>query len=92
MDDKIIISKRIKEAIKNSHISQKKIADVLGIRDSNITNWKKGENLPSIEVLRRLCLILDEDANYILGLDINNESKIEIHNSFNNNSGNINFR
>lgn len=92
MDDKMIISKRIKEAIKNSHISQKKIADVLGIRDTNITNWKKGLNLPSVEVLRRLCLILDEDANYILGLDVNNESKIEIHNSFNNNSGNINFR
>ena len=88
----MIISKRIKEAIKNSHISQKKIADVLGIRDTNITNWKKGLNLPSVEVLRRLCLILDEDANYILGLDVNNESKIEIHNSFNNNSGNINFR
>lgn len=88
----MIISKRIKEAIKNSHISQKKIADVLGIRDTNITNWKKGLNLPSVEVLRRLCLILDEDANYILGLDINNESKIEIHNSFNNNSGSINFK
>lgn len=88
----MIISKRIKEAIQNSHISQKKIADVLGIRDTNITNWKKGLNLPSVEVLRRLCLILDEDANYILGLDVNNESKIEIHNSFNNNSGNINFR
>ena len=93
MEDKIIISKRLKEVIKNCNINQKTIAKHLNISESNITNWKRGGNLPSIEILRKLCLLLDEDANYILGLDIKEDgSKIEINNSFNNNSGSINFK
>lgn len=60
--------KRISDAIKESKYTQKEIADMLHISESNITNWKKGENLPSVEVLYKLCILLDESADYLLGL------------------------
>ena len=62
-------SERIAEAIKSSGLSQKVIAEKLNISESNITNWKNGENLPSVEVLFNLCKLLNESADYLLGLD-----------------------
>ncbi|MBD5632169.1 MAG: helix-turn-helix transcriptional regulator [Clostridia bacterium] len=59
---------RIAIAIKQSRYSQKQLAEMLGISESNITNWKNGENLPSVETLYKLCEILDESADYLLGL------------------------
>ncbi len=60
---------RIAAAIKQSNYSQKQLAEMLNISESNITNWKNGENLPSVEVLFKLCKILDESADYLLGLE-----------------------
>ena len=60
---------RITEAIEQGQYSQKKIAELLGIAESNITNWKKGENLPSVDILYKLCILLDESADYLLGLE-----------------------
>lgn len=59
---------RISETIKNSQYSQKEIAKYLGISESNITNWKNGENLPSVEILYKLCVLLEESSDYLLGL------------------------
>ncbi len=84
-----LFCKRISEAIKGSGYTQKKIAGILNIREGNISNWKKGKNLPSVEILYKLCLILDESADYLLGIDKKHEDK-KINNSFNNFSGNGN--
>lgn len=43
---------------------------MLGISESNITNWKKGQGLPSVEILYKLCTVLNESADYLLGLDV----------------------
>ncbi len=60
---------RIGEAIKQSGYTQKQLAQKLNISEGNITNWKNGTNLPSVDILYKLCLILDESADYLLGLD-----------------------
>lgn len=65
----MLFSQRIQEALQQSKYTQKEIAQILGISESNITNWKKGENLPSVDVLYRLCDLLNESADYLLGLD-----------------------
>ncbi len=59
---------RVTEVIKANHFTQKEIANAIGISESNITNWKNGQNLPSVEVLYKLCVLLDESADYLLGL------------------------
>ena len=64
----ILFKERIVEALKFSGITQKQLAQKLGISESNITNWKKGENLPSVDILFKLCKIFDVSADYLLGL------------------------
>lgn len=87
----MLFSKRIAEAIKQSPYSQKEIAKMLDISEGNITNWKKGENLPSVDTLYKLCIILDESSDYLLGLEDETGAKTYVNNSFNNfhNSGNF---
>lgn len=62
-------SERITDSIKSSGYTQKDIAKMLNISESNISNWKKGDNLPSVDILYKLCIILHESADYLLGLE-----------------------
>ncbi len=64
---------RLTEALKQSEYTQKEIAQRLYIAEGNISNWKKGENLPSLDIFYKLCVLLDESADYLLGLDEKDE-------------------
>lgn len=88
----MIFSERITETIKNSKYTQKQIAKILGISESNISNWKKGENLPSVDILYRLCVLLEESADYLLGLEDETGAKTYVNNSFNNFSNSGSFK
>ena len=55
--------------LKYSKFTQKEIAERLGISEGNITNWKNGENLPSLEVFYELCNLLEVSADYLLGIE-----------------------
>ena len=61
-------SERLVLELKSSALTQKEIAEKLHIDAANITNWKKGINIPSLEVFYELCKILDVSADYLLGL------------------------
>ena len=88
-----MFASRISDALKQSEFTQKQIAKMLGISEGNITNWKKGENLPSVDILYKLCIILNESADYLLGLEDETGTKTYIRDSFNNftNTGTIKF-
>lgn len=85
----MLFSERISEEIKTSPYTQKQIAQLLGISESNITNWKKGENLPSVDILFKLCQILDVSADYLLGLE--DETGSKTYNNFGIHNGNVKF-
>lgn len=69
---------RITEELKTSTYTQKQIAKLLNISEGNISNWKKGTNIPSITILFELCQLLNISADYLLGLsDIPREVKKE---------------
>ena len=82
-------SKRISEEIKASNLTQKQIAELLNISEGNITNWKKGENLPSVETLYRLCVILQVSADYLLGLE--DDTGRKIYNNYGTHNGDVKF-
>lgn len=54
--------------LKHSLLSQKELAEKLNIDISNITKWKQGKSIPSLEVFYELCKIFDVSADYLLGL------------------------
>ena len=89
-------SKRITDALQESNYTQKQIAKELNISAGNITNWKKGENLPSVDILYKLCILLNESADYLLGLE--DETGAKTYPKYNigsinqNGNGSINFK
>ena len=85
----MLFSQRISEEIKESPYTQKQIAKILGISESNITNWKKGENLPSVDILYKLCQILEVSADYLLGLE--DETGSKTYNNYGIHNGNVKF-
>ena len=62
------IQKRLREAIRTSNISQKELAEKLGINPSTVSKYLCQDKYPSIETFANICEILEESADEILGL------------------------
>lgn len=66
-----LIRKRLVEEIKASGKTVKDIATALGIKHTNISQYKTKDKLPTLENFAKLCKFIDADANYILGITEN---------------------
>lgn len=62
------IQKRLREAIKTSNISQKELAQKLGINPSTVSKYLRLDKYPSLDTFANMCEILDVSADEILGL------------------------
>lgn len=62
------IKRRISEEIMQSGLRQSEIAKRLGIKQPTVYEYVKMISLPSLDTLAKLCILLDLDANYILGI------------------------
>ena len=81
----MMFKERFTEEIRNAEIKQKELAQKLNISESNITNWKKGDNAPSIEMLYNICRHLDVSADYLLGLEDEFGNKTDYNFEYNSN-------
>lgn len=54
-------------------INQKYLADKLGVSQSAVTNWIKGNNSPDIEILAQICDILHVPVSDLLGTGNNDQ-------------------
>ena len=50
-------------------ISQKKLAEMLHVSQSAVTNWIKGKNSPDIEIVADICNILDISVTQLFGTE-----------------------
>ena len=62
------IQKRLREAIMQSGISQKDLADKLGINPSTVSKYMRLDKYPSLDTFTNICEVLDVSADEILGL------------------------
>lgn len=62
------IGERIKEARKGVGMTQKELAEKLGVHQKDICRWETGERAPSIQKLTELCRCLKVSADRILDL------------------------
>ncbi|MBE7099992.1 MAG: helix-turn-helix transcriptional regulator [Clostridiales bacterium] len=62
------IHQRLSEAIRYSSLSQKEIAEKLGISPSTVSKYTRLNVFPALETFAELCEILDVSADDILGL------------------------
>lgn len=62
------IQKRLREAIEYGAISQKELANKLGINPSTVSKYMRLDKYPSLDTFANICEILDVSADDILGL------------------------
>lgn len=60
---------RIKELRNESGLSQKDLADKIGVAQNTVAQYEKGTAKTSLEVLVNLAVVLKTTADYLLGLE-----------------------
>ena len=68
MEKSEYIKLKLKEIISQINLSQIQIAECLGVSQSCIAHYVKGDIVPSLDTFAKLCEVLDVDANYVLGI------------------------
>lgn len=77
---------------KSLGLTQKQIAEKLGLTEQAYQHYEYGDREPTLETLKRLCVIFDCTSDELLEIDTPAErKKVMINNSFNN-SKNINLK
>jgi transcriptional regulator with XRE-family HTH domain len=62
------IQKRLREAIKYSNITQKELAERIGISPSTVSKYMRINKFPSLDTFANLCAALDVSADELLCL------------------------
>ena len=57
---------RLKEARKHAGMTQRALADKLGLKHNAVSNWEHGHSKPDLTILGCVCSILKVSVNYIL--------------------------
>ena len=66
---------RLREEIKWSGITQKELAEKLGINASTVSKYMRLDKYPSLETFANICEILDISSDEVLGLKRKNSSQ-----------------
>lgn len=64
-----LIGNSIRKYRELNGMTQKQLAEKLGISNARLSNWEIGTNRPDVDMLAKLCTILDVSANTLLDLD-----------------------
>lgn len=62
-------SENLKIALANNKMTQQKLAEQLGTTQQTVSRWLKGINEPDFKTLIKICTILNETPNTILGFN-----------------------
>lgn len=63
------IGKTIHTLRKKQHLTQKQLAELLGITYQAVSNWELDKNAPDLDQIRRMTIIFDVSAGFLLGLE-----------------------
>jgi len=58
---------RLKSARTSKALTQKQLANIINVDPSKISKYENAKITPNIENLYKLCSVLDESADYLLG-------------------------
>ncbi len=60
------ISQNIKAYRKTNNLTQRQMADLLGVTHQTVSNWESGRSMPNIDKLNDICEKLNIDLNFLL--------------------------
>ena len=64
----MIIAQRIKELRKAAGVSQKKLAEAVGVDKRSVIFWEQEINEPKATYIKNLALFFGVSADYLLGI------------------------
>lgn len=82
----------LKNIMIERNLNQTGLAKIIGVKQSQISEWLKGKAKPGYDLLKQIAITLNVSADYLLGLENEDGIKNNIVNSFNNNHGTITFK
>ena len=88
MDKKKLLRRRIKELIKQKDFIQEKIAELVGIEPTALSNIVTGRNYPLMSTLEKILQVLGVDLSDVFNFEHQNDNKdlqAEIERILNNN-------
>ncbi len=59
----------LKAARKEAGLTQKQVANFLGVVESCYANWEQGRSEPNVQMIRELLKVLDVDADTLINGD-----------------------
>lgn len=71
MEDKLELKNRLKEIRSEKKLTQKNLADMVGVSRNTISSIETGEFCPTSRLALILCIALDKKFEDIFYLDIN---------------------
>lgn len=81
---------KLKELRKQQGFTQLQLAELLGVSKTTICQWETKKQEPSITDIKKLCSIFDETADYLLGLEYEDETNSYTNNGIDNRQATIN--
>lgn len=61
-------TERLLLAREKKGMSQKELSESLGLKQQQYARYEKGINIMPITYLKKICMVLDVSADYIIGL------------------------
>ena len=65
----VFFGDRIREGRKAAALTQRQLADRLGVSNTSISNWEKGLSRPDADMIQKMCQILSVQPNYFYGTE-----------------------
>ena len=59
----------LKDIMIDFNLNQSQLANIVGVKQSQISEWLKGKSKPGYDNIKTICLALDISADRLLGID-----------------------
>ena len=63
------IQLRLREAIKQSSLTQKELANKIGVSFQTVSKYMRNNIFPALDTFAKICKVLDVKSDYILGIE-----------------------
>ena len=67
------VGNRIRQYREAKNLTQKQLAELIGVTNSRVSNWEQGVNRPDIELLVSICRALSVSPSILLDIRLSDE-------------------
>lgn len=76
-ETKYEIGNRIRKYREECNMTQKQLAERIGVSNSRVSNWEQGLTRPDADILAAVCVALDVSPSLLLGIRVTGDDLTE---------------